>query len=101
MPNSILLTDSPVMSLFHFINIGVRPGHLFTVVRVDEDASLHGYTAEPFQRPPEWAEGALVQLLDWQPQTLSTRGRCRFSIAGKTWAGKAHALRLIVREVTQ
>jgi hypothetical protein len=89
------------MSPFNFINTGVRPGHLFTVVRVNEDASLHGYTTELFQRPPVWVEGAIVQLLDWQPHTLSTCGRCRFSISGKTWAGKAHALRLIVQRVAQ
>lgn len=101
MPDNILLTDSPVMSLFNFINIGVRPGHLFTVVRVDENASLHCYTSVPFLRPPEWREGALVLLLEWQRQSLSTRGRCRFTVAEKTWAGRAHAQRLIVREVAQ
>lgn len=39
LPNSILLTGSPKMSLFNFINIHIRPGNLFTLVRVDEHAS--------------------------------------------------------------
>ncbi|MEO1639233.1 MAG: hypothetical protein AAFU41_08300 [Pseudomonadota bacterium] len=89
------------MSLYLHIIEGARPGQTFRLNRVDDSASIHGYTSEPFQSPSEWRESALVRLLDWQPQTLSALGRCRFEIDGKTWSGQANALRLIVEGVDQ
>ena len=85
-----------VASLFEHINRGAQSGDRFKIIRVDPEASMHGYTNGDFEVPDDWRVGEDVYLLDWQPQTLSPRGRCRFSINGKTWAGKAHALRLIV-----
>ena len=85
-------------SLFEHINRGAKPGDCFTLFGVDPKGSIHSLTDEEWVAPEEWAVGARVELLEPQPQTLSPMGRVRFAIGGKVWAGKAHALRLIVTE---
>ena len=77
-------------SLADHIVAGAQVGDTFLITGFDLKASDH--TLGLPCRPDTWTMGTLVTLLEWQAGDFIQR--CRFSIKGAVWSGKAHALRL-------